>query len=174
LSRAYIEEIHDNYVKVMWPGPDVPSSVQYRNRDLLDSAVNRPFQTFGGKDLHASIFDKAAALFHSLVCNHGFQDGNKRTAVLAVHLFLAANDYALAIMGDKFRALAITIASHNEKGRPQEQAIEHLVKTFREQAVPMDAMRNVDSVQVQEVFSLFMQTRAAVRAHPLNADQEMK
>jgi death-on-curing protein len=34
------------------------------------------------------LWSKAAALTHSLVTNHGFTDGNKRTALLAVHLLV--------------------------------------------------------------------------------------
>jgi len=54
----------------------------FKDRGLLDSAVNRPFQTFGGQELYETIYKKAAALFHSLTCNHCFHNGNKRTAVI--------------------------------------------------------------------------------------------
>ena len=55
-------------------------------RDLggLQSALARPFQTFGGTDLNPTIFEKAAAIGESLIMNHPFIDGNKRTGVLAM------------------------------------------------------------------------------------------
>lgn len=66
-----------------------------RDRGLIESAVNTPFQTFGGQSLYPSVFDKAARLFFGLVRNHGFIDGNKRVALHATELFLNLNDYLL-------------------------------------------------------------------------------
>jgi death-on-curing protein len=53
-------------------------------RDLgtLQSAGAQPRATFDGVDLYPSLADKAAALAHSLVVNHPFVDGNKRSATL--------------------------------------------------------------------------------------------
>ena len=42
-----------------------------------------------------SLPEKAAALFHSLIANHPFGNGNKRTAVIALELFLSANSVLL-------------------------------------------------------------------------------
>jgi len=42
-----------------------------------------------------SLPEKAAALFHSLIANHPFENGNKRTAVIALELFLSANSVLL-------------------------------------------------------------------------------
>lgn len=54
----------------------------------LESAVARPQATAEGNDLYAGVLEKAAVLLHSLVLNHPFQDGNKRTAFTALGLFL--------------------------------------------------------------------------------------
>ena len=61
----------------------------------LESAVARPQATMEGDDLYASALEKAAVLLHSLVLNHPFQDGNKRTAFTALGLFLHFNGMAL-------------------------------------------------------------------------------
>lgn len=61
---------------------DFGGSKELRNRNLLLSAINRPFQTFDGKELYQSPFEKAAALGESLIINHPFVDGNKRTAFI--------------------------------------------------------------------------------------------
>jgi len=50
---------------------------------------------FDGKDLYPDVFLKAAALLESLVNNHPFVDGNKRTGVTAAALFLHANGWRL-------------------------------------------------------------------------------
>jgi death on curing protein len=66
-------------------------------RDLgsLDSAIARPFQTFGGEDLYPTIYEKAAALGESLIINHPFVDGNKRTGFLAMTALLEDNSFIL-------------------------------------------------------------------------------
>jgi death-on-curing protein len=50
---------------------------------LLESAVLRPQTAIGELDAYPSVHEKAAALMHSLIRNHPFVDGNKRTAVVA-------------------------------------------------------------------------------------------
>jgi death-on-curing protein len=50
-----------------------------RDLGLIDSAVAQPRASFGGKDLYPTLAEKAAALAFSLVKNHPFADGNKRT-----------------------------------------------------------------------------------------------
>ena len=62
---------------------------------LMHSAIERPKATFGGKELYPTIFDKAAAMIHSLIQNHPFADGNKRTALAITVRFLHLNGYKL-------------------------------------------------------------------------------
>lgn len=56
---------------------------------MLHAAVGRPFVTYYGVDLYPDAFEKAAALFHSLIKSHPFMDGTKRTAFAATVYFLA-------------------------------------------------------------------------------------
>jgi death-on-curing protein len=57
----------------------------------LNSAINRPYQTFDGKELYPTTIDKAAAILESIVKNHPFSDGNKRTGYVLARL-LVMND----------------------------------------------------------------------------------
>jgi death-on-curing protein len=66
-----------------------------RDQNLLESAVYRPQVTFGGRDLYPDLFSKVAALGHSLILNHPFADGNKRTGFEAMRLMLRLNSYDL-------------------------------------------------------------------------------
>ncbi|MBN1657729.1 MAG: type II toxin-antitoxin system death-on-curing family toxin [Anaerolineae bacterium] len=66
-----------------------------RERRLLESAVARPQASAFGADAYPDLVTKAAALLHSLVLNHPFIDGNKRTAVLATLVFLDLNGYVI-------------------------------------------------------------------------------
>ncbi|MFL5806523.1 MAG: type II toxin-antitoxin system death-on-curing family toxin [Roseiflexaceae bacterium] len=68
-----------------------------RDVSALHSAVARPFATFAGQDMYPDAFEKAAALFHSLIKSHPFMDATKRTALrrhcisytsLAIHIHL--------------------------------------------------------------------------------------
>ncbi|OGY11265.1 MAG: hypothetical protein A3F61_03600 [Candidatus Blackburnbacteria bacterium RIFCSPHIGHO2_12_FULL_41_13b] len=68
-----------------------------RDLGLLESAVFRSQATFGKEDLYPSIFGKAAALFQSLVLNHPFIDGNKRTATASTLVFLEMNGYSVKV-----------------------------------------------------------------------------
>jgi death-on-curing protein len=66
-----------------------------RDVHLLHSAAARPALTLFGEEQFPSLTDKAAALLHSLAYHHLFADGNKRTALRAVTLFLQVNGYTL-------------------------------------------------------------------------------
>ncbi|MEM6263646.1 MAG: Fic family protein [Bacteroidota bacterium] len=59
-----------------------------RSIELLESAISRPYQTFDGKDLYPEPADKAAAILESIVKNHPFIDGNKRTGYVLMRLML--------------------------------------------------------------------------------------
>ena len=66
-----------------------------RDLNLLESAVLRPQASFDNQDLYETIFDKAAALLQSLLKNHPFVDGNKRTALTSAGIFLKINGLTL-------------------------------------------------------------------------------
>lgn len=82
-----------------------------RDLDLLISAASRLQATFGGYDLYPSLFSKAAALIHSLVLNHPFIDGNKRTAMVSTARFLFINGYILKISKREIIDLSLRIES---------------------------------------------------------------
>lgn len=62
-----------------------------RDFQALESALSRPFQTFDDVELYPSVIEKAASLFESLLANHPFVDGNKRTGYVLMRLFLKKN-----------------------------------------------------------------------------------
>ena len=66
-----------------------------RDTGLLESAVARPQSGFGEEEFYPDIFSKTAALGHSIIRNHPFVDGNKRTGYMAMRLFLNINGYDL-------------------------------------------------------------------------------
>lgn len=68
-----------------------------RDRGILESALGRPYQTFDGKELYPDPVEKAAAIFESIVSNHPFIDGNKRTAYVLMRLILKNNKLDLQV-----------------------------------------------------------------------------
>ena len=99
-------------------------SAGLRDRGLLESAVYRPQASFGGEELYPDLFSKSAALGHSIIKNHPFVDGNKRTGFEGMRLMLRLNGYDLqASLNAKFN-FALAIAD----GRLKEQAIADWLK----------------------------------------------
>lgn len=87
---------------------DFGGAADLRDRDLLLSAIARPYQTFDGKDLYATPYEKAAALGESLIINHPFLDGNKRTAFLAMLALLY--EHKIEFCGDDSETYNFVIA----------------------------------------------------------------
>ena len=77
---------------------------------LLEAAIQRPQQTVMGEEAYPDIHQKAAALMHSLIRNHPFIDGNKRTAVAAVVTFYKLNGYQVRAQQGEVVALAVDVA----------------------------------------------------------------
>ena len=115
ISRDYITEIlledilefHSELEE-----SDIPVEDGVRDMALLESAVNAPFQTFGGQDLFPSIYEKAARLLYGIANNHAFVDGNKRTAVHAMEVFLILNRVSLDYTIDEMEVMVIGIADN--------------------------------------------------------------
>ena len=84
-----------------------------RDLGLLESAVARPQATFDGQELYPTLFLKAAALLDSLVNNHPFIDGNKRTGIAAAALLLRINGYRLTAANPELEKFTLQVATHH-------------------------------------------------------------
>ena len=80
-----------------------------RDLSLLGSAVARPWATFGSRDLYPDLFSKAAALLDSLIHNHPFGDGNKRTGIAAAALFLRQNGHRLTTTNEELEEFTLRV-----------------------------------------------------------------
>ena len=81
------------------------------NLGALESALAQPRMTFGGGELYPSIVDKAAALGYSLIQNHPFLDGNKRTGHAAMEVFLFLNGFEIQSSVDEQERIVLQVAS---------------------------------------------------------------
>ena len=84
-----------------------------RDENLLASAVNTPFQTFMGNDLYPSIYDKAAQLCYGIANNHPFTDGNKRTALHSMYVYLIINGFDITATQQDVENMIIDVAAGN-------------------------------------------------------------
>lgn len=82
-----------------------------RDLGMLESAIARPFQTFSGNELYPEPYQKAAALAESLIINHPFMDGNKRTGALTMIAFLNNTGYKLTASSDHLYQMIISIST---------------------------------------------------------------
>ena len=80
-----------------------------RDFALLHSALERCKATYGGEDLYPTLFHKAAALLHSLVMNHAFLDGNKRTAFAIMTRFLNTNGCQIMASQDEIVQMCVAV-----------------------------------------------------------------
>jgi len=82
-----------------------------RDHSTLSSALSRPYSTFDNNELYPTAIQKAAALIESILKNHPFLDGNKRTGYVLMRLLLI--EYGLDIIAtqDQKYQFVISIAS---------------------------------------------------------------
>ena len=97
------------------------------NEGAILSAIARPYHGY-----HRRIHQKAAALLHGIVCNHGFADGNKRTAFYLVELLAQRSGYEF-IEDDMAIVETIRRVARGEIG------YEDLAEWFRPRLVRPDA-----------------------------------
>jgi death on curing protein len=64
-----------------------------------------------GHEAYLSLSRKAAALMHSVTCNHALVDGNKRLALLATAVFLRINGFHLTLTDDEAFDLVMSVAA---------------------------------------------------------------
>lgn len=89
LSKEQILMLHSQLIE------EYGGSDGVRDYNLLDSALENPFQSFGGEELYPTLRAKASRLGYGLIKNHCMIDGNKRIGTHAMLVFLAINGIEL-------------------------------------------------------------------------------
>ncbi len=121
-------------------------------------------------DAYPTILDKATALFHSLIANHPFYDGNKRTAVLALDNFLLANGYLLNLTNDAMYKLAKRTATYKERGLSLDQSMSEISDSIGESSVSLPLLKEAskgDSA-LAELYADALKLRKSLRTSKLN------
>ena len=112
ISLGQVLEIHHRIIKQSGGAPGI------LNLGALESALQQPWMTFEGKDLYPALAEKAAALAFSIIRNHPFIDGNKRTGHAAMEVFLILNRHEIWTSVDDAEDVILRVAS-GEMGRDE-------------------------------------------------------
>ena len=107
LSKEQILMIHTQLIQ------QTGGSDGVRDYNLLDSALETPFQSFGGDELYPTIQAKAARLGYGLIKNHCMIDGNKRIGTHAMLVFLALNGIELKYTQKELYETILDVAAGN-------------------------------------------------------------
>lgn len=107
LTVAQVLAIHDQMVKRFGGSHGI------RDIGLVESAVARPKGGFGKEEFYKDIYSKAAALLQSLLKNHSFVDGNKRTALASAGIFLKINGYDFRNSGKEEVGFGVKVDNEN-------------------------------------------------------------
>lgn len=105
LSKEQILMLHSQLIQ------QTGGSDGVRDYNLLESALETPFQSFGGEELYPTIQSKAARLGYGLIKNHCMIDGNKRIGTHAMLVFLALNGIELSYTQKELYETILDIAA---------------------------------------------------------------
>ena len=110
INLRVIEAVHDRQINVHGGLPGL------RDEGLLSSALSRPENFFHYSEPKPDVAELAAAYGFELAKNHPFNDANKRTALIAMRLFLKLNGCDLvASPEDKYKTIIRVAASDISK-----------------------------------------------------------
>ena len=108
-ARAIHQELVEDFATA--DDPIAPPGV--RDENLLGSAISRPYTAIGETRKYPSVEMAAAALLHSMIHDHPFHNGNKRTALVSMLAFLDLNRLLVICSEDELFKTVIRIAQHS-------------------------------------------------------------
>ncbi|WP_172979642.1 type II toxin-antitoxin system death-on-curing family toxin [Agromyces agglutinans] len=112
LGADEIEQIHFQIAQDFKDTPDPIAPAGVRSQELLASAAGRPSAGLGSFRKYPTVEMAAAALAHSVIHNHPFYNGNKRTALVSMMAFMDENGLVLTSSQDELFKWTIRVAGH--------------------------------------------------------------
>lgn len=97
-----------NTMQIQRYSPD--EQIGVKEPTALNMCVSLPKQDVFGKELYPTLFDKAAIFYQKLVQKHYFYNGNKRTALVALHTFLRLNGVTLQVSNEEIEDYTVAVA----------------------------------------------------------------
>jgi death-on-curing family protein len=112
LSEEDLNSIHWAIVEDFKRDRDPISPPGIRDLTLFGSAIFRPQTSLNGYAKYPTVAMAGAALFHAIVLNHPFHNGNKRTALVALIAFLDYNGWVMTAEEDDLFCYVLSLARH--------------------------------------------------------------
>lgn len=125
LSEKELVAINYAVIKQISPAEDFG----VKNPSALKSVVNQPRQNVFGTELYPTVYDKAAIFFEMVVNKHCFFNGNKRTSVMALYVFLRKNNIRLTASNQEIADYAVQVAVQKGKERLRNEEIAQWIQT---------------------------------------------
>ncbi|MBO0461661.1 MULTISPECIES: type II toxin-antitoxin system death-on-curing family toxin [unclassified Enterococcus] len=130
MTVKYLEArdiIKMNVIQIKKYSPNEPIGV--KDPDALEMCVGQLQVTAFGEEISASIYEKATMLLIQLIKKRPFHNANKRTAFLALFVFLKINGYVLTIPEKKAIDLVINIAIYDGDFDQLKEEVLIMIKT---------------------------------------------
>lgn len=125
------ELIAINYAVIKQISPTEDFGV--KDAAALKSVIAQPRQNVFGIELYSTVYDKAAILFEMVVNKHCFFNGNKRTSVMALYVFLRKNNIRLTASNHEVADYAVQVAVQKGKERLSNEEIAKWIETRSEE-----------------------------------------
>ncbi len=105
LTLEQILELHTLVIK------ETGGSIGLRDLGRLEASIATQSQNVFGQELYPTILDKSAAFIRSIIADHPFVDGNKRTAMIAGLTLLNLNNVRFIFKPGEIEDYAVNIAT---------------------------------------------------------------
>ncbi len=102
-----LEEILQLHFRVI---EDFGGSHGVRDEGRLKSVIEAPLQSVFGEDQYKTLYEKAAVYMHTIIADHPFYDGNKRSGVTVAAIFLMRNGLVLSASPKELEEFAVRVA----------------------------------------------------------------
>jgi death-on-curing family protein len=112
LSVDDVRTIHQALVDDFAADADPITPAGIKSHSLLGSAVSRPLTSIDGELKYPTVEMAGAALLHAIVHDHPFHNGNKRTGLVSMVVFLDENGLTLTCDQDALFKLVLQLAQH--------------------------------------------------------------
>ncbi len=101
----FLVYIHDQIIEASG------GSKGFHDEKLVRSALARPLHSAFGEDAYNTVLSRAAVLLDGIANNHGFRDGNKRTAMAAAVFYLNIHDVSVAFTNTEYEEIMLRVVN---------------------------------------------------------------
>ncbi|MDO7882548.1 type II toxin-antitoxin system death-on-curing family toxin [Salinibacterium soli] len=113
LTSEELVQVHEALAADFASTADPISPAGVKSMALLESAAARPATSYGDSRKYPTVESAAAALLHSIVHNHPFHNGNKRSALVSTMVFLDRHNLVIESNEEELFRFMIRVAAHD-------------------------------------------------------------